>query len=471
MPARTSAVIRSEINRLMAEQDEFNADHSEPITGADLKEWQERDDKISALTREYRTELRREFLAGEVRRRPGLTEHPDRHATSGGRGRAPRGTASRGHDLAMWRLDDLVNGRQLPARAAEKVERLITEGQKPDRDLATRWLMTAGDDAYTRAFMKLTTDPYRGHMLWTEEEADAFRQANEVRAALNLGNASAMVPLVIDPTVILTDDGSNNPLRRIARVVQTVSDSWNGVTSSGATAEWKAEGAEASDGTPNASAAPIPVYTGDVDVLYSYEVSMDAIDFVNQLSTIVRDAADQLMATAYTIGSGSGQPNGVVTALAGTSSTLSGTGTEALDKGDPFKLQNALPARFSARASFMSHIAIKNGYAQMETTNGALQFPELRDTPPMLLGKPWYENSNMDGTIVTSTTANNDVVIYGDFSQFVIVDRIGSTVEIIPATGPNRRPTGQRHMFLTFRTGSDVVVPEAFRMLNVATTA
>ena len=59
---------------------------------------------------------------------------------------------------------------------------------------------------------------------------------------------------------------------------------------------------------------------------------------------------------------------------------------------------------------------------------------------------------------------NNYPLIYGDFSQFVLVDRIGSTVEIVSHLfGSNRRPTGQRGALLWFRTGSDVVVPQAFR--------
>ena len=59
---------------------------------------------------------------------------------------------------------------------------------------------------------------------------------------------------------------------------------------------------------------------------------------------------------------------------------------------------------------------------------------------------------------------NNYPLIYGDFSQFVLVDRIGSTVEIVSHLfGSNRRPTGQRGALLWFRTGSAVVVPQAFR--------
>jgi len=247
------------------------------------------------------------------------------------------------------------------------------------------------------------------------------------------------------------------------------------VTSAGTTAEWKAEGAEASDKSPTVDDASIPVHMGAVNVTFSYEVGMDAPNFLEELRKVILDAADQLQAAAFTTGSGSGQPQGLITGLAGASPSVveAGKGNEALDPADPFTLQNKLPARFSPRAVFMSHIATKNAFAQMETSNGALQFPELRQSPPMLLGKEWHENSNMDGAIDTGATESNYLLVYGDFQAgFIIADRIGATLEILPAYGATgQRPTGQRHAFLTFRTGSAVVIPNAFRLLNVATTA
>jgi hypothetical protein len=64
-------------------------------------------------------------------------------------------------------------------------------------------------------------------------------------------------------------------------------------------------------------------------------------------------------------------------------------------------------ARFSANATFQSHIAIGNLVRQMETTNGAHQFPEMRELPASLLGKDWYENSGMDSAFDPAATANN----------------------------------------------------------------
>lgn len=68
-----------------------------------------------------------------------------------------------------------------------------------------------------------------------------------------------MIPLTLDPAVQLTSSGSINPLRQISRVVQIATDSWNGVTSAGVTAEWTAEAAEMADASPTLGSPSIPV--------------------------------------------------------------------------------------------------------------------------------------------------------------------------------------------------------------------
>ena len=90
-----------------------------------------------------------------------------------------------------------------------------------------------------------------------------------------------------------------------------------------------------------------------------------------------------------------------------------------------------------------------------------------------LLNKPLNELSNMDGAINAAATQNNYVLLYGDFrAGFVIADRVGTVVEpIANLFGANNRPTGQRGLFMWFRTGSDSVIDNAFRMLDVPTAA
>jgi HK97 family phage major capsid protein len=72
----------------------------------------------------------------------------------------------------------------------------------------------------------------------------------------------------------------------------------------------------------------------------------------------------------------------------------------------------------------------------------------------------------MDGVI--NATAENYSLLLGDFSRFVIVDRVGMSVEYIPTLfGASQRPTGQRGWYAYWRTGSDVTDGNAFRLLDI----
>lgn len=469
--------LRAKMDRITAQMEEIHQRAGDrELTPGEQENW----DRLAAGRK--KAELTYDELDGEMRsavaRLGGIvTESGD--GAAGATASVSRTDAylSGERGAALRCIETLNKSRKLPDNAAEKATALVeTSGTPHARSLASRWVTTAGDEAYLSAFVKLCADPTRGHLLWDAREQAAYRAAAtlqaEMRAAMSTTDANGgyMIPMTLDPAIHLTSDGSINPLRRISRVVQTSTESWTGITSAGATAEWKAEAAQAADGSPTVDDEPIPVHFGDVFVPYSYEIGMDAANFLQELRRVMVDAADNLQAAAYTTGSGSGQPTGIVTALAGTASEINTTGSEAIVAADAFALQNALPARFSARAQWMGHIATQNTFRQFETTNGALKFPELANG--VLLGKPFHENSNMDGSINAAATANNYVLIYGDFSEFVIVDRIGSTIELIPnLMGANQRPTGQRGAFLWFRTGSDVLVTQAFRMLDVPTTA
>lgn len=356
-------------------------------------------------------------------------------------------------------IDRAASDGLLPDYAAQRATVLVESGSDGERTLAAQWATATGDPAYMRAFAALVADKDRGHLMWTPEESAAYRRAALLRAPLGTGTGAGaeLIPLTLDPAIMLTNAGSINPLRNIARVVQTSTNQWQGVTSAGATAEWKAEHVEAADGAPTMDDAPIPVHLGDIDVLYSYEVGMDAMSFLDELGRVLRDAADVFQADAFTTGTGTGQPRGVIT---GATQTVSGGGAGVLDLDDPVLVQNALPARFSARAQWCGHIATINTIGSFETANGSLRYPEVANG--QLLRKPLNELSDMAAGPTGST------LLYGDFQAgFVIVDRIGSTLEILPGYGANQRPTAQRHAFLTFRTGSDVVVPQAFRRLVV----
>lgn len=384
-----------------------------------------------------------------------------------GQPQKPQRTAS--YTTAMRSVDAAVRSGALPSYAAERVEALVSNGPVHSTSMASRWAALTGAEAYRGAFVKLLGDPERGHLHWTGEEAEAFRAVeafrNETRAMSLTDSAGGyMVPMSLDPSILLTSDGSVNPLRRISRVVQTATDSWNGITSAGVSAEWKAEAAEVADATPALAQPPIPVHFGDAFTPYSFEIGMDGVGFLSELQRILLDAADQLQAAAYMNGSGTGQPTGITTALPVGSKVATAT-ADVLVAADVVKLQNALPPRFQANARWLANLATINTVGGLENTNGSIRFPEVGSG--QLLRKPLEEASYLETAGATAAAGNDNVMLYGDFSQFVIVDRIGTTIELIPnLVGANRRPTGQRGALLWFRTGSDVVVDNAFRLLT-----
>jgi len=89
------------------------------------------------------------------------------------------------------------------------------------------------------------------------------------------------------------------------------------------------------------------------------------------------------------------------------------------------------------------------------------------DRPALLMGRNAYEAEAMDGTI--TALADNLILVFGDFENYVIADRIGMTVEFIPHLlhVTTNRPSGQRGWYAYFRVGADSVNDGGFRILNV----
>ena len=85
--------------------------------------------------------------------------------------------------------------------------------------------------------------------------------------------------------------------------------------------------------------------------------------------------------------------------------------------------------------------------------------------PRTLLGYPRFNSSAMESDFTTST---NRIAIFGDFSNFLIVDKIGLTVELIThIVDGNGNPTGERGLFAYWRNSSVVLVDSAFRVLTI----
>lgn len=352
-------------------------------------------------------------------------------------------------------IDDVEQGQ------AEKVVRSLGS------DVAQRVVLT-GSPQYREAFAIAAT---RGLGACTDPQ----RQALERAASLTSGAGGYAVPFTLDPTVIQTQARSTNPFRQISTVKQINTNVWHGVSSAGVTASWDAEAAEVSDDTPTLTQPTITCYKGQVFVPFSVEIGGDWAGIEAELRSEFMVAKDNLEGNAFAVGTGSSQPVGITKALDGGSSEIAPTTAETFALADVYKVESALEARYRANASWIANKVVYNAVRQFDTGGGNGLWERLgAGQPAQLLGYNAYECSDMDGVLPdAAATADNFLMVLGDFRNYVIVDRVGMSVELVPHLfhTSNNLPKGQRGLLAWWRVGADSVNDAAFAMLSIPTTA
>lgn len=365
---------------------------------------------------------------------------------------------------------------ELRGRALSAVEQMPFADDKV-REVLTKFVQRDGGRSRTVDMVLAGTSPLYGEaftkIIRSEGQMAALNsdEQHAIARAMSLTDTAGgyLVPPQLDANVILTANGSVNQIRQISRVVNVTGDSWTGVTSAGVTASWDAEAAQVSDDSPTLGSPSIPVHKGQAYVQVSHEVASDAPTLANEIAMMVAFEKDRLESTAFVTGSGSGEPTGIVTALVASSPSVivNSATTDTFALADVYALDSALPARFAANASWVAHRAIYNLMRRFDTAGGAALWGYLADgRKPELLGRPDYVAEAMDGVI--NAGAENYSLLYGDFSNYVIVDRLGTTMRFIPDTfGANGRPTGQSGWLTYWRVGADSVNDAAFRLLDI----
>lgn len=339
--------------------------------------------------------------------------------------------------------------------AQSQVARLLDSIDDKNGTLARR-ILVSGSPVYERAFGKAALAG-NTNGLTTEE-----------RTALALGtdtNGGYAVPFMLDPSVILTSDGTINPLRRIARVVQIVGKEWQGLTSSGITVSRDSEATEVSDDGPTFAQPTVRTVKVQGFVPFSIEIEQDWATMRSEMTMMLADAKETEEATSFITGDGTGNnPGGVPGSLDYATCQVDGGGS--FTSADLYAVEEDLAPRWRARASWMANRSIYNRVRQLGSASdgGDLWVRLGQGLPPELIGYPAYEAS----TMTTTTAGTNDrLLVFGDFSQFLIVDRVGMSVELVPhlfATGANR-PNGQRGLYAFWRNNATVLVDNAFRFL------
>ena len=368
-------------------------------------------------------------------------------------------------DLALRTLDDRNNAAHLRSDQKDHVERQI----RTNTDIARRILVTENPE-YREAWMRLVTDPSAA-MALTDEERQAIRAWNEYRAASE-GTTTAGgfgIPVFIDPSIILTAQGSGNPFLTLAKQVTINTNIWKGVSSAGVSWAFQSEGVAVTDNAPTLAQPTVQVYMARGFIPYSIEVGQDYPGFADEMQTLLSAGYDELLITKFTAGSGVGEPNGLITQLsANTNVRVALVTGGTLGQADPYAVWKALPQRFRRNASWLMNVGVNNAIRQLGTANvfHAYSVNLPAEWADMLFGHQVYESPYMND-VTTSTSATTELAVVGDFSNYVIARRGGMSVELVPTLFDvtNNRPTGQRGWFAYARIGGNSVNDLGFRLL------
>lgn len=359
-------------------------------------------------------------------------------------------------DEAKGRASDLIRASNADTNGAIIAARLILTENKH----------------YRNAFMKLITSPTP---ILSTDEARALQRFEEFRA-MSIGTDSAGgfgVPVLIDPTIILTAQGHPNDILGLARVETITTDTWKGVSSAGVTWAFRAEASETTDGSPVLAQPTVPTHKADGYIPYSIEVGMDYPGFAMEMETLLGAGYAEILVDKLTTGSGSDEPTGIITALdANTNVEVATTTAATIGAADLNGLWAALPIRYrnpaiAGRTAWMSHTGVNGDIQQLGTDAGSsFTVNFTAEGVTVLKGRRMFENDYFDD--LPSGTAAANLLVLGDWRNFVVAQRAGMNIELVPHIfgTTNNRPTGERAWYAWARVGSDSVNDLGFRLLQ-----
>jgi HK97 family phage major capsid protein len=382
----------------------------------------------------------------------------------------------RGQQARDAALRLLESNRQLAPDQLDRTEKLIrgdrTDEARDDSYVAKRTLLTE-NAAYRSGWQRLMTEP---RPLLNVEEVEALRafekferQESRAMGEVTPSAGGFGVPVFIDASIIMTAQGSGNPFLTLAKIAEVTTNVWKGVTSAGVTWSFDTEGSAVSDDSPALAQPSVIVHMPRGFLPYSIEVGMDYPDFASEMATLLAEGYDELLVDKFSRGSGTGEPQGIITALdADTNVEVLLTTAGAFGDTDVYNVWKALPQRFRRKASWMMSVGVNNGIRRMGTANLGHAYTTnlIGETVDKLFNKQVYEGTYFPDLV--NTTGHFNQVVVGDFGNYQIARRAGMSTELIPNLFDitNNRPTGQRGWFAWARIGGGVSNNQGFRLLN-----
>lgn len=248
------------------------------------------------------------------------------------------------------------------------------------------------------------------------------------------------------------------PMRGVSRVIQIDNDRNFPLVTTHAVAAWQTENSAYTGGSdPVFGTIQLEALKAGTIILIPEELLFDsAIDIEAFVRDEIAASIGVLENTAYTVGGGTTDPQGVVGRASAGVTAASAT---AIAADEIITLFHSLKQGYRSNGTFMMedatllHIRLKK-----DATGQYLWAPGLTaGTPDTLLGRPVVTNEDM-ATIATGATT----VLFGDFSKFVIADRTGLSIQRLDERYADYGQVGFR---VWHRTDSNLLLTEAVKKL------
>ncbi len=267
---------------------------------------------------------------------------------------------------------------------ADALESAINRGESRDYSsgLVARAIVATSKPDYQAAFMKGIAG--RADEMTNAERASLI----EVRAqSLTPSEGGYGVPIIIDPTILITNGQSRNPLIAAARVEPITTTSWKGVSAPQAAWSMDAAGTQVSDDSVTFAQPSILTEKPQAFIPYDFELGMDYPGFANQMGRVLSQGYTYLVAQQLAVGTGStpqttGLFVGATTQIdVGTDNTLAATDIDAI--------YAATPEDFRGEGKWVMNVDVENEIRAFGSGTATSRFTvdQTRDGITLLNGK------------------------------------------------------------------------------------
>ncbi len=369
-------------------------------------------------------------------------------------------------------LDDRKVVRHLNERQRTGLDSLLRKKDgDTDGELIAAFLIATSNPHYRSAFQKAASGLAP---VFSPEEGRAVREVNNLKRAMSVGTPASggfAVPVIIDPTIILTAQGSDNPILDHARVDTITVDKWKGLSSAGVSWKFGAEASASTDNSPTIAQPEVDTHRADGFIPFSIEIGQDWPGFAQHMSDLLGSGYSELLADKLTNGTGADTPIGILSRLAAQTSPDVSTEVAAAGVIAPSDIYNQwarLPQRHRRKGTtaWMSSTKTQNAVRQLGTLDPNFTVDMTAEGIGNLFGRP-YEMNDYFADFASGTGTQSWLAV-GNWQGYLVAQRAGMNIEFVPMLFDvtNNRPTGQRGWFAWARVGADVIDPTAFQLLT-----